>query len=134
MKEISELMLPADIRYTKDHEWARKEGSKVRIGISDYAQDQLGDIVFVELPPVGSSFPKGGQFGTVESVKAVAEIYMPLAGEIVAVNEALADSPELLNKDPYAEGWMIETNPGEPAELESLMSREEYVEMLEGKK
>jgi glycine cleavage system H protein len=134
MKEISELMLPADIRYTKDHEWARKEGSKVRIGISDYAQDQLGDIVFVELPPIGSSFSKGEQFGTVESVKAVAEIYMPLAGKVVAVNETLVDSPEFLNKDPYAEGWMIETDPSEPAQLESLMSREDYLEMLKGKK
>jgi len=132
MKEISELVLPVDIRYSKDHEWARKEGSKVRIGISDYAQDQLGDIVFVELPPVGSSFLKGGQFGTVESVKAVSEIYMPLDGEILAVNEALADAPELLNKDPYAKGWMIEINPREPAELKSLMTREAYLEMLRG--
>ena len=134
MKEISELLLPADVQYTKDHEWAKRTDSKVKIGISDYAQDQLGDIVFVELPPVGSSFSKGGQFGTVESVKAVAEIYMPLAGEIVTVNEALADSPELLNKDPYAEGWMIEISPRNPAELESLMTREEYVKMIKGLK
>ena len=134
MKEISELLLPDDIRYTKDHEWARKEGSRVKIGISDYAQDQLGDIVFVELPLAGGSFSKGEQFGTVESVKAVSEIYMPLAGEILAVNEALADSPELLNKDPYAEGWMVEINPNDPAELESLMSKEDYVEMLRGLK
>ena len=134
MKEISELLLPADVRYTKDHEWAKKTDSKIKIGISDYAQDQLGDIVFVELPPVGSSFSKGGQFGTVESVKAVAEIYMPLAGEIITVNGALADSPELLNKDPYAEGWMIEINPRNPAELESLMTREEYVKMIKGLK
>ena len=132
MKEISELVLPADMRYSKDHEWARKEGSKVRIGISDYAQDQLGDIVFVELPPVGGSFSKGGQFGTVESVKAVSEIYMPLDGEILAVNEALADTPELLNKDPYAEGWMIEISPSDPAELKSLMSKEDYLQMLRG--
>jgi glycine cleavage system H protein len=132
MKEISELVLPADIRYTKNHEWARKEDSKVRIGISDYAQDQLGDIVFVELPPVGSSFSKGGQFGTVESVKAVSELYMPLDGEILAVNEALADAPELLNKDPYAGGWMIEISPRDPAELKSLMTREDYLEMLRG--
>ena len=132
MKEISELMLPADIRYTEDHEWAKKEGSKVRIGISDYAQDQLGDIVFVELPSVGSSFSKGGQFGTVESVKAVSEIYMPLDGEVLAVNEALADAPELLNKDPYAEGWMIEISPRDPAQLNSLMTREDYFEILKG--
>jgi glycine cleavage system H protein len=134
MKEISELVLPADIRYTKDHEWARKEDSNVRIGISDYAQDQLGDIVFVELPPVGRSFSKGGLFGTVESVKAVSEIYMPLDGEILAVNEALADSPELLNKDPYAEGWMIEIGPRDLTELKSLMTREDYLEMLRGLK
>ena len=134
MKEISELMLPADIRYTENHEWAKKEGARVKIGISDFAQDQLGDIVFVELPPIGSSFAKGEQFGTVESVKAVAEIYMPLAGEVVAVNEALVDSPELLNKDPYAEGWMIEASPGQKCEIESLMSRGDYVEMLKGKK
>jgi glycine cleavage system H protein len=133
MKDVSEFMLPDDVRYTKDHEWARKEGPKIRTGITDYAQDQLGDIVFVEIPPVGSSFSKGEQFGTVESVKAVAEIYMPLAGEIAAVNEALVDSPELLNKDPYVEGWMIEINPTEPAEFESLMSKQDYFEMLKGR-
>jgi glycine cleavage system H protein len=134
MKEISEVVLPADTRYTKDHEWAKMEGSRVRIGISDYAQDQLGDIVFVELPPVGRSFSKGGQFGTVESVKAVSEIYMPLDGEILAVNEALVDTPELLNKDPYAEGWMIEVSPRDSSELNSLMNRGEYLEMLRGLK
>jgi glycine cleavage system H protein len=134
MKEISELVLPAEIRYAKDHEWARKEDSKVKIGITDYAQDQLGDIVFVELPPVGSSFSKGGQFGTVESVKAVSELYMPVAGEILAVNESLVDSPELLNKDPYSQGWMIEINPKDPAELKALMAREDYLEMLKGLK
>ncbi len=132
MKEISELVLPADIGYTKDHEWARKEDSKVRVGISDYAQAQLGDIVFVELPPPGGSFSKGSQFGTVESVKAVAEIYMPVAGKILAVNETLTNSPELLNQDPYAAGWMVEIGPSDPAELASLMSREEYLEMLKG--
>jgi glycine cleavage system H protein len=88
----------------------------------------------VELPSLGSSFSKGEQFGTVESVKAVAEIYMPLSGEIIAVNETLVDSPELLNKNPYAEGWIIEINPSKPAELDTLMSREEYVEMLKGQK
>ena len=134
MKDLSELVLPGDIRYTKDHEWAREDGSKVRIGISDYAQDQLGDVVFVELPPVGRSFSKGGQFGTVESVKAVSEIYMPLEGEILAVNEALADSPELLNKDPYGEGWLVEIRPRDPAELISLMTREGYFEALRGLK
>lgn len=134
MKEVSELVLPADVRYTKDHEWAKKEGSKVRIGISDYAQDQLGDIVFVELPPVGSLFAKGGQFGTVESVKAVSEVYMPLDGEISAVNRALADAPELLNKDPYGQGWMVEISPKDPVQINSLMSREDYLQALRGLK
>ena len=94
MKAISELNLPEDVRYTDDHEWAKKNGDVVRMGISDYAQDQLGDIVFVELPEVGSSFDKGEEFGTVESVKAVSELYMPMGGEVTAVNEALADAPE----------------------------------------
>ncbi len=134
MKEISELLLPDNIRYTKDHEWAKKEDSMVRVGISDYAQDQLGDIVFVELPPVGSSFSRGGQFATVESVKAVAEIYMPVAGEVVSTNKTLEDSPELLNKDPYQKGWMIEIRPSNQAELDSLMGFEDYLEMLKGLK
>lgn len=104
MKEISELNLPEDVRYTKDHEWAKVSGDTVKIGISDYAQDQLGDIVFVELPAVGDSFEEGDEFGTLESVKAVSELYAPISGEVVAVNEDLEDAPELLNQDPYKIG------------------------------
>ena len=114
MKEISQLVLPEDVKYATDHEWARVEGDEVVIGLADYAQDQLGDIVFVELPGEGDTFDKGDEFGTVESVKAVSELYMPLGGEIVAVNEALEDSPELLNQDPYG-GWIIEIKPSDPA-------------------
>ena len=123
MKEISELQFAEDVRYADDHEWARDEGDKVRIGVDDYAQDQLGDIVFVELPQVGDSFSKGDEFGTVESVKAVAELFMPLGGEVLAVNGALEEAPELVNKDPYQGGWMIEIKPADPAEMESLMTK-----------
>ena len=132
MKEISELKLPDDMRYTEDHEWTRPEGDKVRSGISDYAQDQLGDIVFVELPQVGDSLKKGEEFGTVESVKAVAELYMPIGGEVLAVNSALDDSPEMINKDPYQDRWMIEVKADDPTELDVLMTKDAYLEMLKG--
>ena len=132
MKEISELNFPDDIRYTKDHEWAKLESDRVRVGISDYAQDQLGDIVFVELPQMGDIFEKGKEFGTVESVKAVAELYMPIAGEVLTTNTVLEDSPELVNKNPYIEGWMIEIKPSNPNELDELMAKDAYTEMLKG--
>ena len=132
MKVISELNLPEDVRYTDDHEWAKKNGDVVRIGISDYAQDQLGDIVFVELPEVGSSFDKGEEFGTVESVKAVSELYMPIGGEIMAINEALADEPERVNNDPYNGGWMVDIKASDPAELDAMKSKADYLEMLKG--
>lgn len=132
MKAISDLNLPEDVKYTDDHEWAKADGGVVRIGISDYAQDQLGDIVFVELPEVGSRFEKGEEFGTVESVKAVSELYMPMGGEVTAINEALADEPERVNSDPYGGGWMIEINAGDPAEIDALKSKADYLEMLKG--
>ena len=131
MKEIEELNLPDDIRYSKDHEWARQEeGGVVRIGIDDYAQDQLGEVVFVELPQIGDSFQAGAEFGTVESVKAVAELYMPVGGEVVAVNDALADAPELVNASPYGEGWMVLIKPDNPADWDALMSRADYLGQL----
>ncbi len=132
MKEIDELNLPYDVRYAEDHEWIRYEGDKVRIGISDYAQDQLGDIVFVELPQSGDTFEKGEEFGTVESVKAVSELYMPIGGEIISVNAALEESPDLVNQSPYNDGWMIEVKPSDSAELEALITRDAYLEMLKG--
>ncbi len=132
MKELNELILPDDVRFTEEHEWARREGETVRVGISDYAQDQLGDIVFVELPEVGSSFGKGDEFGTVESVKTVSELYMPMGGEVVAVNEELADHPEYVNTDPYGKGWMIEIDPSDIGELENLLDKEAYLKQLEG--
>lgn len=134
MKEINELYFPEDLHYAEDHEWARQEGKeKIRVGISDYAQDQLGDIVFVELPQIGKTVNKGEEFGTIESVKAVAELYMPLSGEILAVNPLLADSPELLNKDPYNQGWLLEVKPKNQEEIDTLMTKDRYVEMLKGK-
>ena len=132
MKELSELNLPEDVRYTKDHEWARNNGDKVTIGITDFAQDQLGDIVFVELPETGDSFAAGDEFGTVESVKAVSELYMPLGGEVVAINESLEDAPELVNNAPYDKGWMLAVKPSDPGEFDQLMDRAAYLEMLKG--
>jgi glycine cleavage system H protein len=131
MKEIHELNLPEDVHYTKDHEWAKVTGDTVKIGISDYAQDQLGDIVFVEMPAVGESFDEGDEFGTLESVKAVSELYAPISGEVVAINEDLEDSPELLNQDPYG-GWIVEVKPKDIKELEQLLDRETYLGVLKG--
>jgi glycine cleavage system H protein len=121
-----------NVRYAESHEWANAEGDNVKVGISDYAQDQLGDIVFVEMPDVGETFDKGAEFGTVESVKAVSELYMPVGGEIVAVNGALEDSPELINNTPYSDGWMIEVKPEDSAELDSLMTKDAYLTSLKG--
>ncbi len=132
MKEISELTFPEEMKYNKSHEWAKPDGDTVRIGITDYAQDQLGDIVFVELPQAGETFDKGDEFGTVESVKAVSELYMPIGGEIVAVNETLADAPEKVNESPYEGGWMIEIKPGDPSEMDGLLDKNAYLESLKG--
>ena len=132
MKELSEINLPDNLKYSEDHEWAKSGDDTIRIGISDYAQDQLGDIVYVDLPRVGDTFDKGEEFGTVESVKAVAELFMPLGGEVLAVNAALEESPDLVNHDPYNEGWMIDIKPGNPSEIDTLMGSDAYLEMLKG--
>jgi glycine cleavage system H protein len=132
MKEINELNLPDDVRYTDDHEWAKAEGEKVKIGITDYAQDQLGEIIFVEVPEVGDTLDKGANFGSLESVKAVSDMVMPMSGEVLAVNTALEDAPELLNNDPYSGGWILEIKPGDPSELDQLMDKNAYLEMLKG--
>ena len=132
MKDINDVTLPEDIHYAESHEWAKAEGENVKVGITDFAQDQLGDIVFVEMPEVGETFDKGAEFGTVESVKAVSELYMPLGGEIVAVNSALEDSPEFINNAPYSDGWMIAVKPNDPAELEGLMTKDAYLTSLKG--
>lgn len=132
MKAISELNFPEDLYYTEDHEWAQARNGSVRIGISDYAQDQLGDVVFVELPALGASFKKGAVFGSVESVKAVSELYMPVAGKVTAVNAVLEAAPEKVNQAPYGDGWMIEVQAGDPSEIAGLLSRGAYFEKLKG--
>jgi glycine cleavage system H protein len=132
MKEIDELNFPDDVRYSKDHEWARPEGELYVVGISDYAQDQLGDIVYVELPPKGSQKKKGEEFGSVESVKAVSELFMPISGEVVALNTDLEDRPELVSSQPYAGGWMIKIKPTDAREFQQLMDRDAYMAMLKG--
>jgi len=132
MKEITELNFPEDVRYSESHEWVKAEGEIAKLGITDYAQDQLGDIVFVELPDVGESFEKGAEFGTVESVKAVSELYMPVSGEIVAINDALEDAPELVNNKPFADGWMIEVKLDDSSELDALMDKNAYLSILKG--
>jgi len=132
MKELAELNLPANFRYTKDHEWIESSGNVMKIGISDYAQDQLGEIVFVELPQPGTILNQGEQLGTVESVKAVSEIFMPASGEVVQINTALADAPELVNRSPYEEAWMIEIKASVPDEIKTLMDRDAYLKFLEG--
>ena len=131
MKELNDLHLPDDIRYTDEHEWARITGDIARIGVSDYAQDQLGDIVFVELPAVGDTIARGEVFGTLESVKAVSELYLPLSGEVVAVNTALVDAPELINQDPYA-AWIIEVRPTDAGEYDQLLTAAAYLDLLRG--
>ncbi len=131
MKEIAELLLPDDVRYTRDHEWARPEGDVLRIGITDYAQDRLGDVVYVELPQVGDVLEADREFGTVESVKAVSELLLPVAGEIAAINDALENAPQLVNESPYGEGWMVEVKPADPEVWSSLLARDEYLALLD---
>jgi glycine cleavage system H protein len=119
-------MVPAELRYTKDHEWVRIEGAEGVVGVTAYAAEQLGDIVFVELPAVGRAVEQARAFGVVESVKAVSDLYAPLTGEIVAVNDALAGQPELVNADPYGEGWMVRLRIVDPAEVDGLLDAGAY--------
>jgi glycine cleavage system H protein len=116
------------VKYQKSHEWARKDGDLVVVGVSDYAQDSLGDVVFVELPEVGSSFKQGESFGVIESVKSASDLFMPVGGEIAEVNEALSDSPETVNESPFGDGWMIKIKPSDISEYDSLISASEYEE------
>ncbi len=132
MKEINDLNLPEDLKYTKDHEWAKLSDGVVTIGINDYAQDQLGEIVFVELPENGDTFDKDDEFGSVESVKAVSEIYMPVSGEITEINEALEDAPELVNESCYDDGWIIKVKPDDISQFEALLDKDAYLDLLKG--
>ncbi len=122
------MNVPGDLQYTKSHEWVRREEGTATIGITDHAQDELGDVVFVELPEKGTSFSAGDSFGTVESVKAVSDLYAPVGGEVVEVNETLNDSPELINEEPYGGGWMIRLRISEDGDL---LSAQEYERLVE---
>ena len=118
--------IPDDLHYSKDHEWVRVEGNVAVVGITDYAQDSLGDVVYVEVPKPGDEFAANEAFGSVESVKAVSEVFSPVGGEIVGINETLADTPEKVNQDPYGEGWMIRIRMSHPGEVDSLLTAAEY--------
>ena len=128
------MSAPEELRYTEEHEWVatRGEDTLVRIGITEYAQDQLGDVVFVDLPEVGRQVGAGDVFGEVESTKSVSELFAPVDGEIVSVNSAVADSPELINSDPYGEGWLIEIRLDDPSALEALLEAEAYDALIKG--
>jgi glycine cleavage system H protein len=126
------MSVPDQLRYSSDHEWLSRDGSRVRIGITDYAQDSLGDVVFVQLPAVGDSFAAGDTIGEVESTKSVSDIYAPVAGSVIAVNDALADSPQLLNEDPYGEGWMIELELTDASQVDGLLDAAAYGGLIEG--
>jgi glycine cleavage system H protein len=121
---------PEDLSYTKDHEWVRPKGDQATVGITDHAQHQLGDVVYVELPKVGDKFEASEPFGSVESVKAVSEVYMPLGGSVVEVNESLNDSPEQVNEDPYGDGWMIRIKIDNPAQVDALLTSIEYEDYI----
>jgi glycine cleavage system H protein len=125
------MEFPDELRYTKEHEWARSDGNRVVVGITDFAQEELGDVVFVELPEAGTEVEANGTFGVVESVKAVSDLYSPVSGTVVEVNTALEDRPELVNQSPYGEGWMIVIELSAPEELEQLLSAQAYQDYIE---
>src|SRR5439155_18567449 len=124
------MPVPNDLRYTKEHEWVRVQGDEGTVGITDYAQDQLGDIVFVELPAAGAGVSYMQKLGEIESVKAVSELFSPVSGEVLEANAALADKPQLVNESPYGEGWMLRIRLSDPSELDKLLSAADYEEFL----
>ncbi len=126
------MNVPEELRYSSDHEWARPEGDRIRVGITDYAQDALGDVVFVDLPQSGLVVEPGGLLGEVESTKSVSEIYAPVAGEVVEVNTALVEAPEHLNADPYGEGWICVIVPSDPSSVEGLLDPSGYRQLTDG--
>lgn len=121
---------PANLRYSKEHEWLRAEGNTAFIGVTDFAQSQLGDIVFLDIPSVGDTLDQGAVFGSIEAVKTVSDAFLPVGGKVVEFNEALGDNPALVNKDPYGEGWIIKIEMSDPAQVEKLLSAEQYVQLI----
>ena len=124
------MSVPAELKYTQEHEWTRIEGDIATIGITEYAQGELGDIVYIELPAVGDSFKRGDSFGNIEAVKAVSDLYAPISGEIVETNEVLADKPETINSDPYGAGWMMKVKMSDQTELDDLMDSSAYEDII----
>lgn len=124
------MEFPQDLSYSSEHEWCRVDGDVATVGITDFAQSELGDVVFLELPEVGDAVSAGGEFGTIEAVKAVAELFAPVSGEVVEVNDAIVDSPETVNEQPYGGGWMIKVKMSDPSELENLMNVAAYEAMV----
>ena len=122
--------VPEDCRYLETHEWARRDGDAARVGITDFAQDELGDVVFVELPEVGETVAQDKEFGVIESIKAVSDLYAPVGGEVTDVNEDLFDAPELVNEDPFGDGWMLEVDPDDGSDPEALLSPSEYEDQI----
>jgi len=125
------MNIPEELLYTKDHEWLKCVGDEALIGITDYAQSELGDIIFAEMPAIGDAFDKDAAFGTVEAVKAVSEVFLPIAGEVIDVNAELSDKPELINEDPYGAGWMIRLRLKNPADVEGLMDAAAYNQFIQ---
>ena len=124
------MNFPENIKYTNEHEWIRVEGDIAYVGITDYAQDQLGDIVFVDIQTVGETLNAGDVFGTIEVVKTISDIFLPVGGEVLEQNEALADQPELVNQDPYGEGWLVKIKPADDADFDGLLSAEDYKKLI----
>jgi len=125
------MLFPEDLKYTREHEWCRIQGNRATVGITDHAQDALGDIVYLELPAVGDLVKKGETFGVVESTKAVSDLFAPVSGKVVEVNDPLADAPESINQDPYEEGWMIQVEFTDPRELQDLLDQAAYQKFVE---
>lgn len=130
---MADYELPKSLRYSQEDEWARAEGDRVTVGVTDYAQQQLGDIVFVELPEVGANIERGEPFGVIESVKAVSDLFAPISGEILEVNTALSEQPEAVNEDCYGEGWMVAVRLADPSEVEALMDAAAYEQHLKNR-
>ncbi len=127
---MPEYKIPGELRYTKDHEWARLEGNTVTVGITDYAQDELSDIVYFEPPEVGKEVKQGDAIGTIEAVKTVADLYSPVSGKVIQINNSLSDDPSVINRDPYGEGWMVKIELSDPSEWDKLLTAEEYKKLL----
>ena len=131
---MADTEIPGDLRYSREDEWARLEDGRVFIGVTDYAQQQLGDVVFVELPEVGSAFDQGAPFGVIESVKAVSDLYAPISGTVTEVNDELVERPEMVNESCYQNGWMLALEPSDPAQLDALMDADAYAQHVEDRK